>query len=351
MESTSPPLFLAIFLVIIALVRLVLVSQLTFAVVRRSRRDLPWLAVYYFASFMFDTFFTLAALARGGRLVSGQTGLAPLLNIFQCSFGLLGDVAMVLFIHQTFYRDRKSPLRFLLGSALVIFGIGIGLGVGMSANRISGIPIFNPLIWGWLAFVAYQTYQRLAADRYVEDWIKARYRLMITYGLLQLVAVLLLLTEFLMLGPVALSIVTISDITISVVAIILQYLVWVMPEPFRKWLNRNQQIHAEEQVHDQALAIFEILGTSMAEGTGLSKILALFVIRKAIGEKIQTDEPRQIEACAITMGYEAWSALLNDPYLNLILKNTGKNVNPEEVIERAKHTLIEKQSLFTMQAK
>jgi hypothetical protein len=333
---------LLVFLVLIAFVRLLLVSQLARAVFRLARRDLLWLAVHYLATFVFDISFILAGAARAGNLPGKW--ILPLGGL-QCLFGLLGDLALVSFIHQTFYRDRKSPAWVFIGSALVIFGLGIG------AIPLVEFPIFNPLIWGWLAFGANQAYRRLAGEPYVEDWIKARYRLMVTYSFMLILTALLPLTEFVLAAPVQVAALTILDILLGAAAITLQYLVWVMPESFRKWLNRKQGAPAKDQVHERALAIFNILGDAMTEGTGVSKVLALFAIRKAIGKEIQTEEPEKIEAYTISMGYEAWSALLNDPDLNVILKNSGSNVNSSEVIERAKRALIEKQSLFTMQAK
>jgi hypothetical protein len=319
------------------LIRLFLAVQVTLLVSRKGRRDLIWLTVYYFATCAFDISFALYGLSRATVQSNGQL---PVFGIFQCLFGLLGDLAMVLFVQQTFYRDRKSPSWFFILSALGVFGVGLSL-----VFQLRDEPVFNPFVWGWLASVALRAYRQLAADPHVEDWIKARYRLVITYSFMLMASVALPLA--LGLYPAAIPP---ANMLISAIAIFLQYLVWVMPEGFRKWLNRKQGVHTEEEVHQQALAIFEILGTAMAEGTGLSKIIALFAIRKAISKEIKTEEPTKIEAYALAMGYEAWSALLNDADLNLILKNSSINVNPDEVIERAKRALIEKQSLFTMQA-
>jgi hypothetical protein len=154
-----------------------------------------------------------------------------------------------------------------------------------------------------------------------------------------------------MVRPFLSSTVIIFSVLLVITTTVMQYLVWVMPEGFRKWLNRNQQTHMEEKIHERALAILGILGSAMSRGTGLSQMLAVYSIRKIIGQEIKTEDSSKIEARAIALGYDEWLTLLNDPELYIILKNAGPNIAPRTVLDQARHALIEKQSLFTMQVK
>jgi hypothetical protein len=51
------------------------------------------------------------------------------------------------------------------------------------------------------------------------------------------------------------------------------------------------------------------------------------------------------------MGFNKWLEVLNNPGLSTLVKKSGSNINPVKVSGKAKQTLIEKRSLFTMKAK
>jgi hypothetical protein len=72
-------------------------------------------------------------------------------------------------------------------------------------------------------------------DRHVEDWIKWRYRLMIFYAAFLLISPINTTVNFLAPGTLP------SSAWTQVVAGAVQYLVWVMPEAFRRFLNRKYQ--------------------------------------------------------------------------------------------------------------
>ena len=209
--------------------------------------------------------------------------------------------------------------------------------------------------WAWHGWSAYQARAGFTIEQKVEDWIKSRYRLI---GLYAIILVIGQIGSFIRIvyagGPTVTSLgnaMGLLTLITQITAVILQFLVWVMPEGFRQWLNRNQQLHTEERNREQALVILDILGSAMSEGTDLPKLVALFIIRKAIGHKIHSEDSNKIEAHAITLGYNQWLDLLENPELHILIENSPAALAPRQVIDKAKRALIERQSLFTMQAK
>lgn len=236
MKEISP--LLVIVLLIITILRLVLAIQLTVVARQKDMRNLLWLSVYFYATFFFDIFLNLNATTHTMVNVGGMT-----LYIFSALYSLaylVGDIALISFIRLTFYRDRKSPYLFYLGSALAFFIIGL---VVAFTTASSVTAPFNPFIWVWLTSAAYQGYRQIA-DKPVEDWVKARYQLMLAYAIPLLLVALLSI-------PVAMGagqIISILGILISIPAFILQYLVWAMPANFRRYLNRNYVAATEEEI-------------------------------------------------------------------------------------------------------
>lgn len=341
------PLPIVVSVLFTTMVRLVLAIQLTAAVRRTGQRVLQWLAVYYFATFAFDICFNLNTITQAVLTVGGLQ--VPVFAVLKYLFGGLGDVAMVMFIHQTFYHDRRSPYLSFIGSAILVSVVGIGI-----ACFASGTNIFNPFIWGWLAVVADKTYRQISDDKAVEDWVKVRYQLVIAYAVMLVAAAMLMLVVMVLVGrglQQAASVIIITDIMISMAAIILQYLAWAMPDRLRNWFNRNQQAHKDELIHAKMLAIFDILGTAMSEGTGITKTAVFYVIRKIISQEIETEDTQKIEKHMIAMGYDDWAALLANPKWDIFVEDYDKKINTHAVLDKAKHALIEKQSLITMQSK
>ena len=123
-----------------------------------------------------------------------------------------------------------------------------------------------------------------------------------------------------------------------------------MPAGFRNWLNRNYQTHLDEQIHQQAAVILDILGASMSDDTGLNKMRSMMLIRRIIGAQIKTQDTRLIETHAVNLGYKEWLALLATPELHREITNSAV-VDTNVIINKARKTLEKNQSLFTMQTK
>jgi hypothetical protein len=95
--------------------------------------------------------------------------------------------------------------------------------------------------------IGWQSYKLIRADKSVEDWIKARYTLVLAY--LFVVLVTPLLTVMGIASHFFLFITTILDsLALGFVVhgslitfVVLEYLAWVMPQGYRRFLNRRYQ--------------------------------------------------------------------------------------------------------------
>jgi hypothetical protein len=102
--------------------------------------------------------------------------------------------------------------------------------------------VMSAVNWLWHALVAWQVLRKLRSDRSVEDWVKARYVLVVTYAVVMGALFLLpgwrsSFTPLRWTWPV-----------IMMVALLLQYLAWGMPAALRRYLNRNYRpVVASEQ--------------------------------------------------------------------------------------------------------
>jgi len=106
---------------------------------------------------------------------------------------------------------------------------------------------FNPCNWIWLIVIGYQSYKLIEKDRSVEDWIKARYKLVIAYSCVALVTPLLtvmgIASHFFPVVTVILDSLALGFVVLgSLIAfVVLEYLAWVMPQGYRRFLNRRYQ--------------------------------------------------------------------------------------------------------------
>jgi hypothetical protein len=230
-----------IFILFMMLVRWVIGVSLVLVALRQNVRNLLWLALVFFINGVFNIFTT--------------TTLAP--NSFLSHIGmLLAQVAQVMFVHQTFYRDRQSPAGVFMGITLVVSAAVVlcDLSGAMSIGHILvSVPLF--INWVWHTGIAYRAYRAIAPDRFVEDWVKVRYQLMLVYCVV----------GFLVAVPVSVGLLRPEIVSIRllvvvgiVTGLVCQFLVWVLPEGFRRWTNRNYHLPAQAEA-ELALSEEEIL--------------------------------------------------------------------------------------------
>jgi hypothetical protein len=322
-----------ILLIVLTLARLWIGLQLFLTARKTHLNNLYWLAAV-FALAVYSIFTPL-------------TG-SPLANAWIFNLGFIaGHFCLTMFIHTTFYRGRKSPVFIVLGIFVVALVANIyllSIDNPSLATVVAGVSLIN---WIWHLIVARSAYAAIANDPSVEKWIKARYRLMIVYVILITLSSIQVVISNTSLASLIPAFVIPFSILLVLGSIVLQFLVWVMPEPFRLWLNRTQQARpaAEEQ---QPRSMLDVFGLAMTTGTGLNTIACFYAIRSAIGKEIGSEASETIRAHIKTMTYQDWETLLQNPELRRLLINGGADkVAAEKAIENARQALVEKQSLLT----
>lgn len=266
---------------------------------------------------------------------------------------------VILFNQLTFYTDRKSPvlwvwIMFAVTLLLSFYGVAISQSNYNQSGWVSAYIPATIVVWAWHGWAARQALNQMETEPSLQHWIKTRYRLIVVYAAAFVIAGLGSFVRIVFSGGSSDSLIGslsgIITLLAEILSAALMFLVWVMPERFRLWINHNQKAQAEQQVADQASAILNMLGAAMSDGNKLSKTLALVVIRKTIGQEINTNDSKAIEAHVVQLGYHQWYDFLNDPNLDKFIREIA-NVNAQDILSRAKYTLRENQSLFTLQTK
>ena len=253
-----------------------------------------------------------------------------------------------MFIHSTFYRNRKSPIYFVLGLVLLAFFVDIYALLTNNLNLAGLVTAIGLVNWTWHFFVARSAYIQIANDESVENWVKARYRLMIVYIPMMMLITLQVIVSSTTFIPSMPRILVLAGLLIIIASLILQFLVWVMPEPFRLWLNRTQLARpAHEEQNPRSL--LDVFGAAMTTETGLNSMTCLYAIRSTVSKKISSEDSTTIRHKIDTMTYAEWETILQHPELQRILINGGANqASATKAIENARQALVEKQSLLTL---
>ena len=160
----------------------------------------------------------------------------------------------IIFVEKTFYQDKKSPFKiflvlttFLSIITCVIIGI-YQFGPVQDLNTLFIGRILFSTVMGitvaWLLYASFTSYIKIKSVEGVEPWIKSRYLLVFLYTFGQLgIAITWPFFPYdksinapYMIGALCL-----------VVLILGQFLAWVMPTGFKRWLNRNYKSVEEEE--------------------------------------------------------------------------------------------------------
>jgi hypothetical protein len=185
-------------------------------------------------------------------LVFAPAASNPLANT-SASFWIMGigsllfQLPLILFNQSTFYVNRKSPADWFLGLWVLctipgLYAMSTSSNMAQSPwHAITSISICA--IWIWHTLAAYQSWQIIKDQPYVEDWIKTRYKLIIASGIILALGTV---GSMIRVGFAGGSTTTalgaaagIFTVLTNIIAVPLQFLIWVLPENFRRWLNRN----------------------------------------------------------------------------------------------------------------
>ena len=184
-------------------------------------------------------------------------------DIFALSSGFR-FICMVLFIHYTFYMDRNNPTIYFLilsvitGILIIIFTILYDfinpLQVYDIIVRITKI-IGNLVIFSWLIYASYQSFQNVKNDDTVDDWVKMRYKLVILYSLIGIFTAI----SYNTLTTTEINFYTISIFIATIVYQFVQLIVWVMPKFLRVFFNRYFISHSSSSKKIDELSEEEVI--------------------------------------------------------------------------------------------
>jgi hypothetical protein len=157
----------------------------------------------------------------------------------------LGHFALIMFVTTTFYQKRRSPTEWFLGITVVaIVGTFYGLALSPSAAQLNPLVISLQVAvvanWGWHGWAGYQAWRRVAKECTVEDWVKARYQLVIWYSICHwLTGILYFAMQAAPAASLLGQILPAAMLLCNIGGVILAYLAWAAPHGFYRWLNRN----------------------------------------------------------------------------------------------------------------
>lgn len=231
-----------------------------FSTAHENRVDnLYWLVVVFFLNGLSAPF----APSTGNPLGATRASLW----LFLVPDGMI-QFALIMFIHSTFYKNRKSPAEWFLGLT-VIMTIARLYGTAVSPSQYeqsTWIGVFQIAIcatWTWHGWAGYKAWRSVANARTVEDWVKVRYRLVIWYSICLLVASMASFVRIVFAGggnSGALGdSMALLELVGNIGSVTLAYLAWAAPQGFYRWLNRNYkppeyQELSEEEVMRQLTA-------------------------------------------------------------------------------------------------
>lgn len=208
---------MTILMVLFILMFVVCAFQVTRFAYTRKLPDMYWLAAN-FAAAAIGNLFTMVIYVPVVAMI----------------FLIISGICTVVFVHRVFYRDRKSPYLLIIGLLLVLGVVQMYTAIANPANTMAMTQLGFAVVWGWQAALSFIAYRDLRNDRTVEDWVKSRYLMWFGYTVvLFCLSVRMLLPlpyapfEYFLTSPLV------------ILAGIVQYITWVMPESVRNFLNRN----------------------------------------------------------------------------------------------------------------
>jgi len=182
----------------------------------------------------------------GLYFTSGVFGLTDLIlqigDIFALSSGFR-FICMVLFIHYTFYLDRKNPtiyffmLSVITGIIIIVFHVLYDYINPLETYHIIAklTQLFgNLVIFAWLIYSSFKAFQNVKNDSTIDDWIKMRYKLVILYSFIGIFTAIAYST----LTTTEISFYAIIIFLATIVYQIIQLFAWVMPKFLRNYFNR-----------------------------------------------------------------------------------------------------------------
>ncbi len=329
-----------VIIAILAIVRLWIGGQLIVTGRKFQLKNLYWLAAW--------------SITVAGYVIFAPTTPPTALSIPIIYFvgTLIGQFFLIMFMHTTFYQGRQSPVGVFL-SVLTAAALGVFYFISINDTNTAGLVAQATAIvnWLWHLVLAWMAYKAIIKDPSVESWVKGRYLLMVSFSLVIFTGNLLVMPLSTPLAEQLPPFVTQLVAAINLLGAILLFLVWVMPEPFRLWLNRQNFGIATVESQPDTRAIFKVIADAMASGTSLNTLACMYAMRQVIGKIIGSDDAGVVDGFISRMTYQDWQQVLNHPELGLVLSRFVDTNAANKMLANARQTLVEKQSLMTLAAK
>ena len=169
------------------------------------------LTLYFISFFLVRCFTTIYLLRRAFKLRLNQVyilglhvGMGALINLMSFFVQLfardliviIDNALMVLFIHMTFYKGKKSPIYIILPSITIMEILYMILNTSPTTYIIASILDNGAsiIIGAWFALTSARVYLKIKNVKSVEPWIKFRYFLVILYNGILIYGVIVLNT-------------------------------------------------------------------------------------------------------------------------------------------------------------
>lgn len=234
--------FALIFLYIDIIAYLIIGIFLTIRAVQTKKYNV----VYYSLEIFFLTLFFIVVGA-----FSKQTQAVDAILIIGYLLSMLTSFSGLIFIKKTFYEEKESPFKIYMLIGFIGTSIIISLFILLLFSVIT-FEIFEAVgditfagfyivMLIWLSIISFDEYKRVKNFN-IEPFVKKRYYIL---GLTSIAAIIglgsMIVATFLNLANLTLFYVIAFTMTsiISLVRTGCNYLIWIMPTPFKRFLNKG----------------------------------------------------------------------------------------------------------------
>ena len=206
-------------------------------------------------------------------LINGLNGVSFMESFMNPTVQWLGAgitlLCHLVFTVQTFFQNKKNPFKIYLAISIALSMLSVIVAALIQFGNFTGISSIIPsavyavniaITWGWYFMVTKGAYKEVENSKFVEDWVKKRYKLTMVYSLMIIIASILipLYAENQNTGLMLITFLLIDG------SLIVQFMAWVMPISLKKFYNRNY--HKEEIEQDENISEEEIMKQFAEEG-------------------------------------------------------------------------------------
>lgn len=233
-------------LILMIVIRLVIGVSLLKKSKKSGMKNLYWLSAVFLINGLNGVFFMDAYMN-------------PTVQWFGAGVTLL---CHLVFTVQTFFQNKSSPFKTFFAisvglsmiSVIIAVLVQFGNFIDLSSTIPSAVYAVNVAItWGWYYIVTKTAYKEVENSKFVEDWVKKRYKLTMLYSLMIIIASILI-PLYAENQNTSLMLITFLLIDGS---LIVQFMAWVMPKSLKKFFNRN--FLTGENIQDDNLSEEEIM--------------------------------------------------------------------------------------------